>query len=190
MGFCFYKNILWEEDSICWFGTHSFNLCVYGVAEKRWKLEWVWTFDREIWHLGFYQVWWWCEIRLWQAYSQVNSLSLSQAFFLLVCIGMIIPLSKPKLYSILRFENEKEKKKKIYWLWVHCLSLWWWQIFLLVCTGTIIPLSKPKLYSILRFENEKEKKKKLLVMGTLSVSLMVANFSFGLYRNDYPSFET
>ena len=26
--------------------------------------------------------------------------------------GMIIPLPKPKLYSIPRFENEKEKKKK------------------------------------------------------------------------------
>ena len=52
--------------------------------------------------------------------------------------GMIIPLPKPKLYSIPRFENEKEKKKKnqkqkIYRLWVHGLSLWWWQIFLCQC---------------------------------------------------------
>ena len=75
----------------------------------------------------------------------------------------------------------KRKKKKNYWLWVHCLSLWWWQIFLLVCIGTIIPLLKPKLYSILRFENEKEKKKKIPVMGTLPVSLMVADVSLSMW---------
>ena len=108
----FYKNVWWEEDSICWFGTHCFDLCVYGIAEKRWKSKWVWNFDWKIWCLGFYRVWWWCGIGVWQAYCPVNSLSLSQSFFLLVCTWTIIPLSKPKLYSILRFENEKEKKKK------------------------------------------------------------------------------
>ena len=29
----------------------------------------------------------------------------------LVCTGTIIPFAKPKLYSIPRFENEKEKNK-------------------------------------------------------------------------------
>ena len=37
------------------FGTRYSDLCVYGVAEKKWKLEWIWTFDWEydIWVFGF-----------------------------------------------------------------------------------------------------------------------------------------
>ena len=53
-------------SSVCWFGmehasnktrnrensreenwTRYFDLCLYGVAEKKQKLEWVWTFDWE-----------------------------------------------------------------------------------------------------------------------------------------------